>query len=144
MSIGEKLKNARTERNLTQEEVAEKIGVSRQTVSNWENEKALPEISSIINLSEIYNISLDELLKGNKEILRKIENDTSLVKTRKRAVVFGYVLLIVSVIVSVTDFVITKPVIDFISSALPWVLGGLGIAIVCAYSGISDKKIKKG
>lgn len=142
MSIGEKLKIARTERNFTQEEVAEKINVSRQTVSNWENEKSLPDISSIIKLSDIYNLSLDELLKGNKEILRKIENDTSLVKSRKRALIFGFVLMIVSVILSMTNFIVTQPVIDFISSALPWILCGLGAAIVCAYSGLSQKKIQ--
>lgn len=54
MEINQKLKNARINMNLTQEDVAEKIMISRQTISNWENGKSLPDIMSIINLSELY------------------------------------------------------------------------------------------
>lgn len=56
MEIGSKLKNARINSGLTQEQVAEKIQVSRQTISNWENEKSYPDIISVINLSDLYNI----------------------------------------------------------------------------------------
>lgn len=65
MEIEKKLKEARTNVGLTQEQVAEKIMVSRQTISNWENGKSLPDIVSILNLSDLYQISLDEL--GNCE-----------------------------------------------------------------------------
>ena len=61
MEIEKKLKEARTNVGLTQEQVAEKIMVSRQTISNWENGKSLPDIVSILNLSDLYQISLDEL-----------------------------------------------------------------------------------
>lgn len=63
MEIGAKLKEARTKEGLTQEEVAEAIQVSRQTISNWENEKSYPDIVSVIKLSDLYNISLDKLLQ---------------------------------------------------------------------------------
>lgn len=63
MEIGKKLKEARMNAGLTQERVAETLFVSRQTVSNWENEKTYPDILSIIRLSDLYSISLDELLK---------------------------------------------------------------------------------
>lgn len=62
MEIGQKLKSARVEAGLTQETVAEKIGVSRQTISNWENNRYYPDIISVISLSDLYSISLDELL----------------------------------------------------------------------------------
>ena len=55
MEIGNKLKAARNEANFTQEEIAEKLGVSRQTISNWENSKSYPDIISVIKLSDIYN-----------------------------------------------------------------------------------------
>ena len=61
MEIGEKLKAARVTAQLTQEQVAEKIMVSRQTVSNWENGKSLPDIISVMNLSDLYGVTLDEL-----------------------------------------------------------------------------------
>ena len=54
MNIGTKIKNARTSANLTQEQVAEALDVSRQTVSNWENEKTYPDIVSVIKMSDLY------------------------------------------------------------------------------------------
>ena len=56
MEIEKKLKDTREKAGLTQEEVAESVMVSRQTVSNWENGKSLPDIISIIKLSELYKI----------------------------------------------------------------------------------------
>ena len=60
MEIGKKLKEARLNRDLTQEVIAEKLNVSRQTISNWENEKSYPDIISVIELSNRYSISLDD------------------------------------------------------------------------------------
>ena len=60
------LKQKRNELQLTQEEVAEKIHVSRQTISNWENGRNLPDLSSLILISDIYAVSLDELIVSVK------------------------------------------------------------------------------
>lgn len=84
MDIGSKLKNARAKSGMTQEAVAEKIGVSRQTVSNWENNKSYPDIASVINLSDLYSVSLDELLKGDEAMLRYLEESTNNVKSRQK------------------------------------------------------------
>lgn len=86
MEIGQKLKDARVASGLTQEGVAEKINVSRQTISNWENEKTYPDIISVIKLSEIYSISLDNLLKGDKKMMEHLEKDTNIVKSNKRLI----------------------------------------------------------
>ena len=59
MNIGDKIKTAREENKLTQAQAAESLMVSRQTVSNWENGKSLPDIISVIRMSELYRISLD-------------------------------------------------------------------------------------
>ena len=72
MEIGKKLKNARVQSGMTQENVAEKINVSRQTISNWENEKSYPDIISVIELSNLYSISLDVLLKGDEKMIGAI------------------------------------------------------------------------
>ena len=66
MDIGNKLQRARTKANLTQEQVAEALCVSRQTISNWENEKTYPDIRSVVTLSDLYNVSLDYLLKDKE------------------------------------------------------------------------------
>ena len=65
--IGCKIKAARIEKKLTQEQVAELLGVSRQTISNWENEKSYPDIISVIKMSEYYDISLDYSSKKQAE-----------------------------------------------------------------------------
>ncbi len=84
MEIGKKLKNARIKSGYTQEKVAEEIKVSRQTISNWENEKSYPDIINVINLSDVYNISLDELLKGDLDMIEHLEESTNIVKSNKR------------------------------------------------------------
>ena len=68
MNIGTRLKEARTAAKLTQEQAAEVLGVSRQTISNWENEKTYPDIMSIVKISDLYEISLDRLLKDEKAL----------------------------------------------------------------------------
>ena len=83
MNIGTKIKNARTSANLTQEQVAEALDVSRQTVSNWENEKTYPDIVSVIKMSDLYNISLDHLLK-EKSMSDYLEESTNTVRSKNK------------------------------------------------------------
>ena len=75
MEISEKLKEARQNTGMTQDQIAEKIMVSRVTVSNWENGKSLPDIVSLISLSDLYGISLDELVKGDSKMTEKVKKD---------------------------------------------------------------------
>ena len=63
MELGEKLRNARKERGLSQEQAAEALGVSRQTISNWETGKTYPDILCAIRMSDLYSVSMDRLLK---------------------------------------------------------------------------------
>ena len=64
MDVGQRLKIRRKELGFTQDYVAAELGITRQTMSNWENGRSYPDIERIIRLSELYNLSLDELLKG--------------------------------------------------------------------------------
>ncbi len=84
MEIGSKLKAARAKIGLTQEKVAEELGVSRQSVSNWENNRSYPDIVSVIKMSDLYSISLDELLKEDKKMIEHLDEATNEVKSRKR------------------------------------------------------------
>ena len=83
MDFGTQIKNIRKKENLTQEQFAIKINVSRQAVSNWENNKNLPDIGMLILISDVFEISLDELIKGdnNMNMTEKIIKDGS--ETRK-------------------------------------------------------------
>lgn len=101
MEIGKKLKDARMKSGFTQETVAEKINVSRQTISNWENEKSYPDIISVIELSSLYSISLDDLLKGDERMMEHLEESTNVVKSTRKLI--GVILLnIITVILLIT------------------------------------------
>ncbi len=96
MEIGSKIKNARIKENLTQEQVAEALGVSRQTISNWENEKTYPDIVSVVKMSDLYHISLDHLLKEEKSMsdyLDYLDESTNVVKSKNK---LSKLILIVS------------------------------------------------
>lgn len=73
MNIGEIIRIKRKNLNLTQDELADKIHVSRQTISSWENTKSLPDVTSLVLLSDVYEISLDELIKGDITMIKKLE-----------------------------------------------------------------------
>ena len=64
MSLGETIYRLRTEKSLSQGDLAEMLEVSRQSISKWENNSAVPDLEKIIKLSEIFEVSLDELVKG--------------------------------------------------------------------------------
>lgn len=73
MNFGKKLLDARKKANLSQEEIAEKLNITRQTVSKWESNETVPNINQVKLLAKIYKISLEELLNYNK-IDEEIEN----------------------------------------------------------------------
>ena len=99
MKIGEKLQNARKVVDLTQDEVAERILVSRQTISNWENEKSYPDIISIIKLSDLYNISLDDLLKGDQLMMAHLAESTDVVRSNAKLVLTSIVNIVLFVLI---------------------------------------------
>ncbi|EEI85311.1 DNA-binding helix-turn-helix protein [Anaerococcus lactolyticus ATCC 51172] len=109
MKIGDKLKNARLHKKLTQEEVAEKLFVSRQSISNWENNKTYPDIGNVIALSDLYQISLDELLKGSDNFMKHLEESTDIVKSNKKLIFFiGLALIAMIVMALFTEFLPEK------------------------------------
>ena len=98
--IGSKIKAARVEKKFTQEQVAEVLGVSRQTISNWENGKSYPDIISVIKMSECYGVSLDYLLKGEEKMSAYydfLEESTNVVKStgnrNKIIIILSYLLI---------------------------------------------------
>lgn len=88
MNIGEKLKTARQQSHLTQEAVADLILVSRQTISNWENEKSYPDIVNLIKLSDLYQIGLDTLLKDDGKMIEHLDKTTNAVKSNQKLQTF--------------------------------------------------------
>ncbi len=103
MEIGKKLKETRRKVDLSQEQVAEKLFVSRQTISNWENERSYPDIISIIKLSDLYEISLDELLKGDQKMMEHLEECTNVVESNKKligAIILNILLFLIMLLMA--------------------------------------------
>lgn len=105
MNFGEQIKSIRKNANLTQEQFAMKLNVSRQAVSNWENNKNLPDIGMLILMSDVFQISLDKLIKGDNQMnnmTEKVIKDGSETRRAKynmiSSVVGGVLLLIGSML----------------------------------------------
>lgn len=76
MELGNQIKRHRTERGLSQDDLAAKIYVSRQTISSWENDKTYPDVESLLLLSVLFDVTVDELIKGDMEAMKEaISND---------------------------------------------------------------------
>lgn len=126
MNIGDKIKNAREENGLTQTQAAEILMVSRQTISNWENGKSLPDILSVIRIGELYQISLDELLKGDKSMIEKIEKDAKISKVEKKIIKYAWICILSGAVILILSNIFEgNPVMEFLSGAMPWILLGL-------------------
>ncbi|WIK67438.1 helix-turn-helix domain-containing protein [Globicatella sanguinis] len=94
MEIDERIKTHRTQLNLSQEALAEKVYVTRQTISNWENNKSYPDINSLLRLGEVFDITMDQLLKGDLEIMKEKINSTDIQKMKAMSIVYGGLLLL--------------------------------------------------
>ena len=92
MELGKQIKNCRQEANLSQEELAERVYVSRQTISNWENDKSYPDVNSLVLLSEVFHISLDKLIKGDIDRMREEIKKEEVTKLNRYSRVYGILI----------------------------------------------------
>lgn len=90
MSSGKEILNMRKEQALTQEEFGKIFHVTRQTVSSWENEKSYPDLQILISMSEMFDVSLDKLLKEDKKMVQTIDKERAagIIKHEKTIVDF--------------------------------------------------------
>ena len=142
MSLGERLTKLRKEKGLSQEEVAEKLDVTRQTVSKWETDASTPDFDKIVPLCKLYDLTTDELLDGPK---KKVEVTSSLSeeeKKRKRIgglafSIFLYFIAVAWIMTSVAAFKFDA----VLSAAIFLVICGAATCIII-YSMIMYKKTK--
>ena len=130
MEIGNQIKKFRGKLNWSQETLAEKAFVSRQTISNWENDKSYPDIHSLLLLGKLFNISLDELVKGDVESMKnEIEkNNTKKFNAMAWLLTAEYIIVAISII----------PLIKY----LGW-LGGVICGILFSVSMFTAIKVEK-
>ena len=94
MTLGERIRDERKKRGLSQEELADILNVSRKAITKWETDRGIPDIANLIRISEEFEISLDELIKGDNSVKRKIIYDNSM--KRWHLLVVVYLLAIVA------------------------------------------------
>ena len=92
MNLGDKILKIRKDNKMSQEQFAEILNVTRQTVSNWENGKNYPDIETLIKISDKFNVSLDILLKGDKEMIKDINKK---IKNNKVLKIIIVVLIVI-------------------------------------------------
>ncbi|UEX90157.1 helix-turn-helix domain-containing protein [Staphylococcus ratti] len=88
MEVGKQIKYYRKAHDLSQTALADKVYVSSQTISNWENERSYPDLESLISLTELFNISLDQLVKGDVEVMKNTLDRNNMDEYGKRMVIF--------------------------------------------------------
>lgn len=98
LEVGMQIKKYRGNMGISQEELAERVYVSRQTVSNWETGKNYPDIHSLLLLSSLFNVSLDQLIKGDVEIMKKEIKETEIKKLNKYGNIYALLLLLTVVL----------------------------------------------
>ncbi len=141
-SIGENIKNTRKKLGITQEELAEKLSVTRQAVSNWENGKTEPDIETLTKIAQIFNISIDGLVDG-------IPKGITELRGKKVYLKLGIIFTAFYVISTLILLIIKNPLYEYVGSTydtLPYFLtgfiwkpftvisGGIGISALVAYS----------
>ena len=94
MELGQRLKDLRNINNISQEELADKIYVSRQTVSSWENDKSYPDIHSLLMLSELFGVSLDDLVKGDIEKMKEKIDQNVIYDFKKDSNIFALLMFV--------------------------------------------------
>ena len=93
MELGGQIKRYRTRLGLSQEELADRIFVTRQSVSNWENGRTYPDLQSLLRLSDLFDLSLDELIKGDIETMKEEINKLEIQKMNRWGGILALLML---------------------------------------------------
>ena len=133
MELGKQIKMHRQEAHLSQEELANRVYVSRQTISNWENDKSYPDVNSLVLLSEIFQISLDNLIKGDIEVMKDVIQKEEIEKMNRYGKI--YTIMLIATAVSAVPLFMWLGVWAFIPWGIIWAIS--------MYFAFKVEKVKK-
>ena len=133
MELGKQIKKHRQEVQLSQEKLADRVYVSRQTISNWENDKSYPDVNSLVLLSEIFQISLDNLIKGDIEVMKDVIQKEEIEKMNRYGKI--YTIMLIVTVVSAVPLFMWLGVWAFIPWGIIWALS--------MYFAFQVEKVKK-
>ena len=133
MELGKQIKMHRQEAHLSQEELANRVYVSRQTISNWENDKSYPDVNSLVLLSETFQISLDNLIKGDIEVMKDVIQKEEIEKMNRYGK--SYTIMLIATAVSAVPLFMWLGVWAFIPWGIIWAIS--------MYFAFKVEKVKK-
>ena len=133
MELGKQIKMHRQEAHLSQEELANRVYVSRQIISNWENDKSYPDVNSLVLLSEIFQISLDNLIKGDIEVMKDVIQKEEIEKMNRYGRI--YTIMLIATVVSAAPLFMWLGLWAFIPWGILWAFS--------MYFALKIEKIKK-
>ena len=133
MELGKQIKMHRQEAHLSQEELANRVYVSRQTISNWENDKSYPDVNSLVLLSEIFQISLDNLIKGDIEVMKDVIQKEEIEKMNRYGK--AYTIMLIATVISAVPLFMWLGVWAFIPWGIIWAIS--------MYFAFKIEKVKK-
>ena len=133
MELGKQIKKHRQEVQLSLEELADRVYVSRQTISNGENDKSYPDVNSLVLLSEIFQISLDNLIKGDIEVMKDVIQKEEIVKMNRYGKIYTIMLIVTAI--SAVPLFMWLGVWAFIPWGIIWALS--------MYFAVQVEKVKK-
>ena len=133
MELGKQIKMHRQEAELSQEELANRVYVSRQTILNWENDKSYPDVNSLVLLSEIFQISLDKLIKGDIGVMKEVIQKEEIEKLKRYGRI--YTLMLIVTVVSAVPLFMWLGVWAFIPWGIIWAIS--------MYFALKIEKVKK-
>lgn len=133
MTLGENIVRLRTKKNWSQGNLADELGVSRQSVSKWETDTSVPELDKLLKLSELFGVTLDELVCG--EEMPKIES-VPVSEHEKRRTIIGPVLLCVGLVIMVLCLLLAGNLLVGLLAASPFIICGIICFVVKRHVGL--------
>lgn len=140
MDFGERMKAIRVDRAFTQQQMADKLNVSRQAISNWENNRNLPDIEMLIEISKNFNLTLDELILGGTDMNNMVEklildgSEKKRMELSLKCIRLGVVLLMITMIsfigavigpVTFENFFVGISYLSFFGSVVAFLVAGV-------------------
>ena len=122
MALGENIVRLRTNKNWSQSDLAEALEVSRQSVSKWETDTSIPELDKLLKLSELFGVTLDELVNG--EEISKV-GVVSVSEHEKHHSIAGMVLLCTGVVIMILCLLLASDLLAGLLLALPFIICGI-------------------
>lgn len=146
MEFNQKLKEQRTGHNLSQEQLAEKLHIARQSISKWERGEAYPSIGMLLQLSDLFGVTVDELLRGDERLKKEIVKGSEKVKHPRWVSFFEWVfltgaalLLTKATIGVLTYFEVVGLEADFLRGWIPSLIP----AVLMLIGAIASEELKK-